>query len=417
MHPKAAVTIAAGIVASLAAPAAAFFKVPCAAPLVQERLDPVVNPGKVSGHVHTIMGGNGFGAITTYEQALASTCSSCRAPKDKSNYWTPSLYFKAKNGSFTPVQQVGGALIYYLQRTDRGKDEKSLVPFPPGFRMVAGDPFARSFAGTKEAKAISHVCLYKDRSNGFPTENCPGGLRTQVFFPSCWNGKDLDSPDHKSHVSYPKGDSYDHGDCPPEFPKRFISLFYEIIWSVDPFKNEWDGGKWPFVLSNGDPTGFGFHGDFLSGWEPAVLKDAIDNCLDGNKGGGHNGAIEYCKPLLPLTTSDEAKKCKKQTSVNERVTGLLEKLPGCNPVTPGPGRASPQQGCGDQAVLGGGSPAAAPAAPAAPKGGASPPANGGPAKSPSKAAGGPATSPTKASGGGSTPRPHHQRKHRKHKSH
>lgn len=34
----------------------AFWRLPCAAPLVTERADPIVNPGKVAGHVHTIMG-------------------------------------------------------------------------------------------------------------------------------------------------------------------------------------------------------------------------------------------------------------------------------------------------------------------------------------------------------------------------
>lgn len=32
-----------------------------------------------------------------------------------------------------------------------------------------------------------------------PSNNCPGGLRTQLTMPSCWDGKNLDSLDHKSH--------------------------------------------------------------------------------------------------------------------------------------------------------------------------------------------------------------------------
>lgn len=81
------------------------------------------------------------------------------------------------------------------------------------------------------------------------------GLRLQVFFPSCWNGKDLDSPDHKSHMAYPDG--VNSGKCPPTHPKRFISIFYEVLYRVDDFKSQWYNSKQPFVLSNGDPTGFG----------------------------------------------------------------------------------------------------------------------------------------------------------------
>ena len=60
--------------------------------LFQYRADPIVNPGKVAGHLHTIMGGNGFDFTMDYEQALNSTCSTCAVTKDLSNYWTPSLF-------------------------------------------------------------------------------------------------------------------------------------------------------------------------------------------------------------------------------------------------------------------------------------------------------------------------------------
>jgi hypothetical protein len=82
--------------------------------LVVERADPIVNPGLVAGHVHTIMGGSGFGFTMDYNQTQESQCSSCAPIADKSNYWIPSLYYQAENGSFTPVPQNGGALIYYL---------------------------------------------------------------------------------------------------------------------------------------------------------------------------------------------------------------------------------------------------------------------------------------------------------------
>lgn len=38
-------------------------------------------------------------------------------------------------------------------------------------------------------------------------------IRSQVFFPSCWDGKNLDSEDHKSHVSpyYFSSLSHSHG--------------------------------------------------------------------------------------------------------------------------------------------------------------------------------------------------------------
>lgn len=83
----------------------------------------------------------------------------------------------------------------------------------------------------------------------FLDAKCKNGVRFELMFPSCWNGKDLTSSDHKSHVAYPS--QVMTGDCPPEFPKRLISLFFETIWNT----YEFVGVDGEFVISNGDPTG------------------------------------------------------------------------------------------------------------------------------------------------------------------
>jgi Domain of unknown function (DUF1996) len=110
------------LVAYLAiAPASAFWRMPCPSRLVTERADPIVSPGIVSAHVHTIVGGNGFGFTMDYAQARSSKCSSCPIEQDLSNYWTPALYYHAQNGSFINVLQAGdgagitgGMTVYYL---------------------------------------------------------------------------------------------------------------------------------------------------------------------------------------------------------------------------------------------------------------------------------------------------------------
>jgi hypothetical protein len=78
------------------------------------RVDPLTNPGVPSGHVHHIQGGNAFGMTMTDTQLLQSTCTSSRVKADKSNYWTPSLYFKdPKTGSLEPVEMFY-MNVYYL---------------------------------------------------------------------------------------------------------------------------------------------------------------------------------------------------------------------------------------------------------------------------------------------------------------
>jgi hypothetical protein len=306
---------------------------------VVERADPIVNPGAVSGHLHTIMGGNGFDFTMDYNSTQESTCSSCTVIGDNSNYWTPTLFFQHPDGTFESVDQVGGMTVYYLQRAGDGE---TLKAFPPGFRMLAGNPFKRTAGDDFASQAISYNCLdyngpAKPETPNFPNYNCPNGLRAQVFFPSCWNGKDLDSPNHMSHVSYP-ANSYNSGKCPPEFPVHLISLFFEVIWDTGKFADQWYGNSQPFVWSMGDPTGYGGHGDFVMGWDEDLLQSAVDQCTNDS------GRVEDC-PVFDLIPDSQATGCRIQPQIEEPVSGVLDALPGCNPVQPGP-VATPQSGCG-----------------------------------------------------------------------
>jgi hypothetical protein len=335
-----------GLLGLAAVPATAFWRLPCKAPIVVERSDPIVSPGLVSNHLHTIMGGNGFDYVMDYNSTQASTCSSCTVEGDNSNYWVPTLWYHGEDGTFEPVPQIGGMTVYYLQR---GKNGEKLKSFPPGFRMVAGDPFLRSEGTGHEREAISYACLdyngpAKPETPGFPNYNCPNGLRAQVFFPSCWNGVDLDTKDHKSHMSYPV-EAYNSGSCPDGFPVHFISIFFETLWDTGKFANRWYGNKQPFVFSMGDPTGFGGHGDFVMGWEEQHLQRAVDTCL------ADSGRVEDC-PEFNLIPDSQAEGCSVPSRVDEPTTGKLSALPGCNPVQEGPNRAEVKTGCGATTELG-----------------------------------------------------------------
>jgi len=109
------------LTAALASTVSAYIRFNCPNNLVEERADPVVNAGKVAGHVHKIAGGNGFGFAMDYDQARKSTCSTCPIKQDLSNYWTPKLYYQYPNGTFQSVPMVGdgpqdlngGMVVYY----------------------------------------------------------------------------------------------------------------------------------------------------------------------------------------------------------------------------------------------------------------------------------------------------------------
>ncbi|GAA5913421.1 DUF1996 and WSC domain-containing protein [Sporobolomyces salmoneus] len=312
-------------------PALAFFKLPCDNPLIQERADPIISPNKIAGHTHTVNGGSNFGLSADYKTLRQSECSSCRAKQDLSAYWSPQLYIEWANGTFTsvPHKDGGSSLVYYLPRAHES-DQSKVLAFPPDFKMLGGDPFRRTFNEKNEVdKAIGWNCLGSQsptRNPWLPKVNCPDGLRGEMRFPSCWDGKNMYKPD-QSHVAYSQGES---GPCPKSHPKRLVTIFFEVFYDVDRFKNDWSKAKnpkSPFVLAQGDPTGYGYHGDFLNGWDVPILQKAIDTCDSPT-----SGNIEECK-MLELYDRAKDGYCRKTPDVNEVVLGNVKKLPGCNPVT------------------------------------------------------------------------------------
>lgn len=83
-----------------------------------------------------------------------------------------------------------------------------------------------------------------------------------------------------------------------------------------------------------------------------TLQEAIETCLDGNNGPGRNGDINACPPLLPLLPEEESKGCRIPPSVDEPVFGVLDALPGCNPVQDGPGPATMSDDCSAPTSIG-----------------------------------------------------------------
>ena len=73
---------------------------------------------------------------------------------------------------------------------------------------------------------------------------------------SCWDGKNLDSPDHKSHVAYPASGSFESsGPCPGSHPVKLPQVMYEVMWDTREFNDPdiWpEDGSQPFVYSMDD---------------------------------------------------------------------------------------------------------------------------------------------------------------------
>jgi hypothetical protein len=117
-----------------------------------------------------------------------------------------------------------------------------------------------------------------------------------------------------------------------------MSLFYEVYFDVARYNAL--NGRGRFVLANGDPTGYGLHGDFFNGWDRSVLQRAADTCT------ADSGVIEDC-PVFQnegrFYSDDEMNACQgndpKPGDVN--VVDPVPYLPGCVAVTEGPASATP----------------------------------------------------------------------------
>jgi len=271
-----------------------------------------------------IIGGSGFSTSLDSTGMRESECSTSPVQADKSNYWVPQLYHRdASNGSYSLIPLVS-TKTYYLNRD--GPTNKTIAPFPDGLRMIAGNMSRTTYnASNVPDRAVSFLCLEPANPGpvpALPDHSCPGGLRAQITFPSCWNGKDLDSPDHMSHMTYPIGQP-DTGDCPAGYTKT-ITLFNEWVFDVGAFPFTPGAKNW--VFSTGDDTGYGFHADFVNGWEPSVLAAAVQQCT-----GPIFGNLEQCPPFLPTLNHTAAAACKISSVVDENITGPLSALPGCNP--------------------------------------------------------------------------------------
>ncbi|KAM0191353.1 hypothetical protein ACHAPA_002138 [Fusarium lateritium] len=343
---KSAIALSAGFIGS----AHAFWRMECPGRVGLARIDPIIDPGTISKHAHSIHGSSGFAETVTTEQLLDADCTSCRVTQDKSSYWHPALYFEdADTKKFELVDQVGGMLAYYLLFGD------NVTAFPSDFRMLSGSNERRTYGLGDPSKpdpeksmwhalgqtsqkdlaqrALGFNCLnYQKDPEGtlyrhympdkeYLDANCKDGIRLEIMFPSCWKGGDaVDSDNHKDHVAFP--DLVMTGTCPEDYPVRLPSLMYEVIWNTAAFSDR--NGR--FVFANGDTTGYGYHADFIMGWEEEFLQDAIKTCTS------ESGKIEDC-PLFDVVSEEKAKSCEMKMPkalANEDCKGPLKALPGSN---------------------------------------------------------------------------------------
>jgi hypothetical protein len=223
-------------------------------------------PGR--SHLHDFFGNVSVDADTT-TSSLGDTTSSCLKGMnevDRAGYWTPALLDGARAVGGAPDEHRIDAYYSVLEKS------VPVRPIPFGLRMVAGDSKA---IRPQSIGIVSFDCLRFPNGGAVTARNaaiptCPGGsyLSAKIVFPGCWDGKNLDSADHKAHMAYPVRNA-----CPVSHPVAVPTLAIRLRW-----KTARSIPSSQLALSSGGQ--FSMHADFWNGWNPAVMQWLVDNCLN-----------------------------------------------------------------------------------------------------------------------------------------
>lgn len=231
--------------------------------------DPIVYPGQSNAsHNHEFFGDSTLGAHSSIESIIGNKANTCEVGGDRSAYWTPTAYqdgkeVKADNNKF-----------YYKIGNVKPED---IVPMPTGLRMIAGNANATGpqspqvtylFATPSEGKHTEPHTQDTKGGRMFTINERENGVRLQVQFPQCWDGKHLWLPNSK-HMAYPK-----NGKCPSTHPKAFFQLMFNLGYS------DATGGE-GFRFSSG--PWYTAHADFVNGWRPETLEKLVETCVRGQR--------------------------------------------------------------------------------------------------------------------------------------
>ncbi|MEV4456794.1 DUF1996 domain-containing protein [Microbispora sp. NPDC049633] len=238
----------------------------------------IVTPGVSNGahHVHDYVGNlttNGFST----DESLAAGGTTCRFGDRSAYFWpvlrgrtgvaaqtaaSPSSSASAAQGvrggrgtgvgtgAGAGADEPGGASEGNVGRIlparsvtlqFRGNPVSRVVAMPRFLRLITGDAKAATNGGAN-ARAQWTCTGFTNRLTGkYPL--CPrGSLVLRILdFPSCWDGRNTDSADHRTHVVFPGAD----GACPAgtrAIPQLRMTLAYAVpggpSFAVDSFPEQ-----------------------------------------------------------------------------------------------------------------------------------------------------------------------------------
>ena len=254
--------------------------------------DPIVYPGKPgASHLH-IFFGNTTTSANSGDDFSTFGLSTCAGGKlNRTGYWTPALIYSCPAGTVGcnrardgEIQTPSGSLFYY--KAAGGFNTDSIEWFPPKFRFITG-----SSTNNDPALLPGRVDCYTTGGGGPPFPNIPstaqataiGCYQINLFinFPVCWDGVNIDSPNHRSHTTGDANGAPFYVGCAAAYPGAFTHQFPGITLNIhyDPVLADLDflrfSSDQPRATATGPCAtaqynycaGATMHADWHNGWD------------------------------------------------------------------------------------------------------------------------------------------------------
>lgn len=259
----------------------------------------IVAPGVSNGahHFHDYVGNQSNSAFAS-DDDLAKAETSCVDQGDKSTYYWPVL--RLQNGAQEQdAQSPGGGVEGNAGKIITPKDvtltfvgnpRSKVTAMPRLLRIITGD--AKAFVnGTANANASWSCTGFEDRQLKDKYPLCPSGsdvVRT-FRFQSCWDGSNIDSANHRTHVAFAGAD----GSCPAGF-EAVPQLVQRIVYDVDAPSLQDGGRTTPLFAVDSFPEqlhkAVTDHGDFINVFDESLMRQMVDCINEGRQcGAGQNG--------------------------------------------------------------------------------------------------------------------------------
>jgi hypothetical protein len=259
--------------------------------------DPIMYPGQPGkSHLHQFYGNTDANAYSTYatlrRNTGPNTCNNSLHVLNRSAYWMPALLDGKGN-----VVRPDYVSIYYKRRplsdptVSDPKSPKFMgfgLPLPNGLRFIFGRDMMNLAA--RPTGNFHYLCQTPEGAQVTPSSismdkvlaACPAGdqFAAVVDAPHCWDGKNLDSADHRSHVAYPSYGSWGYLRCDPGHPYVIPTFTLGARWTIAATD---DTSKWIFSsdVAMSQPRGTTFHADWFGAWDNQALSMWTANAIDG----------------------------------------------------------------------------------------------------------------------------------------